>query len=324
MIAPPLWRQIQKNNFTKVSDLAEFLELKENQIHKLISKSAFPLNLPQRLAAKIEKGTLNDPILRQFLPVDDENLKVESYIADPLQEAKSLCTPKLLHKYHGRVLLVTTSSCVMHCRYCFRRHFEYETQRKSYEKELKNISEDPTIKEVILSGGDPLSLSNDTLQSLIQMIEAIPHITKLRFHTRFPIGIPERIDHDFLEILANTRLKVWFVIHSNHPKELDNDIFASLSKLQQQKVVILNQSVLLSGVNDNVNTLRELCETLVDQGVIPYYLHQLDRVDGASHFDVPIEKGKQLIEQLRRTLPGYAVPRYVQEIGGEPYKVNIK
>lgn len=322
-VLPPSWRQIQKNNFTKWADLADFLRLSEEQAGRILKKCKFPLNLPFRLAQKIEKGTLDDPILKQFLPVLDEELTDESFTTDPLGEQKALCSPKLLHKYHGRVLLVTTSSCAMHCRYCFRRHFDYEVERKDFLPELNNIRNDPTIKEVILSGGDPLSLSNRALGTLIQQIEDIPHVTKLRFHTRFPIGIPERIDSEFIEILSKSRLKVWFVIHSNHPKELDEDLFAALSLLQKEGVVLLNQSVLLAGVNDDFDTMHQLCETLVDRGVIPYYLHQLDRVAGASHFEVAIEEGKKLIEQLRRTLPGYAVPQYVKEIGGKPYKVVV-
>ncbi len=322
-VLPPTWRQIQKNNFTKWAELANFLELNDEQTAKILKKCRFPLNLPYRLATKIEKSTLNDPILKQFLPLTAEELENTSFTNDPVGEKKALCSPKLLHKYHGRVLLVTTSSCAMHCRYCFRRHFDYEVERKVFTPELDKIRNDSTVKEVILSGGDPLSLSNDALRSLISQIGDIPHVTKLRFHTRFPIGIPERIDSEFVDIIANSRLKVWFVIHSNHPRELGQDLFNSLNQLQKEGVVILNQSVLLAGVNDDIETLRQLCETLVDEGIVPYYLHQLDRVAGASHFEVPVEEGKKLLEQLKRLLPGYAVPRYVKEIAGEPYKVEV-
>jgi EF-P beta-lysylation protein EpmB len=322
-VVPVSWRQIQRNNVTKWQNLANFLELNDDQKEKILKKCRFPLNLPYRLAAKIQKGTLEDPILRQFLPIDEEEKDHAAFTEDPIGEKSTLSSPKLLHKYQGRVLLVTTSSCVMNCRYCFRRHFDYEVKRKSYEPELEVIRNDESIKEVILSGGDPLSLSNETLEALVNQLSDIPHVTKLRFHTRFPIGIPERIDEEFVNLVANCRLKVWFVIHSNHPRELDQDLFKHLKKLQKEGIVILNQSVLLAGVNDRVDTLRELCENLVDEGIVPYYLHQLDRVAGASHFEVPIEKGKMLVDQLRKCLPGYAVPRYVQEIAGEPYKVLI-
>ncbi|MEM1282223.1 MAG: EF-P beta-lysylation protein EpmB [Chlamydiota bacterium] len=322
-VLPPTWRQIQKNNFKKWTELVSFLELNQEQSSKILKKCRFPLNLPYRLAAKIEKKTLDDPILKQFLPVTDETMEDENFSRDPVGDRKALCSPKLLHKYHGRVLLVTTSSCAMHCRYCFRRHFDYEVERKDFEPEIESIRHDPTVKEVILSGGDPLSLSNVALRTLISQIDEIPHVTKLRFHTRFPIGIPERIDEEFLEIIENSRLKVWFVIHSNHPRELDKDLFAYLNRLQRNGVTVLNQAVLLAGINDNVDTLTELCEKLVDHGVVPYYLHQLDRVAGATHFEVPIEKGKRMIEELKRVLPGYAVPRYVKEVPGEAYKVEI-
>lgn len=322
-ILPPTWRQIQKNNFTKWEKLLAFLEIEGDQTGRVLKKSPFPLNLPYRLAAKIKKGTLEDPILKQFLPLVDEQIERENFSNDPVGDNKVLCSPKLLHKYYGRLLLVATSACAMHCRYCFRRHFDYAVQTKDFEREIDLIRSDASIKEVILSGGDPLSLSNEVLSKLISQLSDISHVTKLRFHTRFPIGIPERIDSEFVSMLATTRLRVWFVIHCNHPQELDSDLFSALRRLQREGIVILNQSVLLAGVNDNLDTLRELFECLVDGGVVPYYLHQLDRVAGSSHFEVPIEKGKRLVEQLRRLLPGYAVPRYVQEIEGEPYKVII-
>ncbi|ADI37697.1 uncharacterized KamA family protein YjeK [Waddlia chondrophila 2032/99] len=317
------WRQIQRQNFTNWEKLADFLELDEFHRQEIMKNPRFVLNLPIRLAKKIEKGNLNDPILRQFLPMVAEMVETAGFVSDPVGDHACRKASKLLHKYNGRVLLVSTSACAMHCRYCFRQNFDYEVEDKTFDEELEVISKDETIKEVILSGGDPLSLSNRHLGALLEKISAIPHINRLRFHSRFPIGIPERIDDEFLEAVDRLPHQVWFVIHCNHPRELDKDIFDRLNTLRKLGVNILNQAVLLRGVNDDADTLAELCETLSDHGIFPYYLHQLDRVQGASHFEVSKEEGLQLIDQLTRRLPGYAVPKYVQEIAGEPSKTPL-
>ncbi len=316
------WRAVQRKNFTQFKTLFEFLELQPHHLPQLLEKSPFPLNLPYRLAAKIAKSTLEDPILRQFLPLAKEAVITPGFTADPVGDEPSRTSSKLLHKYQGRALIVCTSACAMHCRYCFRKNFSYETD-KSFDTEIQAIVEDPSITEVILSGGDPLSLSNATLQDLIDCLSAIPHLNRLRFHTRFPIGIPERIDAPFLEILANTRLQSYFIIHCNHPQELDGDIFAALKKIQRLGIPVLNQAVLLKGVNDDIDALKTLCETLSDQGIMSYYLHQLDRVQGSAHYEVAEEKGRDLVQQLQALLPGYAVPKYVREVAGEPSKTPL-
>jgi EF-P beta-lysylation protein EpmB len=318
------WRQIQRSNFTNWEKLADFLELDEHERLEISKKPGFILNLPLRLARKIEKGNLEDPILRQFLPTTAEEIVSKGFVVDPVGDHACRRASKLLHKYQGRVLLVTTSACAMHCRYCFRQNFDYDVEDKTFTEELEVIAQDKTIKEVILSGGDPLSLSNHQLQALFERIAEIPHINRLRIHSRFPIGIPERIDDHFLEMIKKMPKQVWFVIHCNHPNELDNDIFSHLKALQRLGVVVLNQSVLLRGVNDDVDAMAKLCETLCDNGVLPYYLHQLDRVQGAAHFEVSREEGLELIDQLIVRLPGYGVPKYVQEISGEPSKTPIK
>ena len=320
---PPIWRQIQKQNFTDWKKLAAFLELQEIQQESILKSSHFPLNLPLRLAQKISKGTLDDPLLRQFLPTIDETKHLPNFVADPVGDNLSRRESKLLHKYEGRVLLVCTSACAMHCRYCFRQNFDYDTETKLFDKEISIIEEDSSIHEVILSGGDPLSLGNDVLNTLLKRISAIPHITRIRFHTRFPIGIPERIDADFVEMLSSIPQQIWFVIHCNHASELDNEILARLKLLQKKGMLILNQAVLLKGVNDDAETLKVLCETLVNHGIIPYYLHQLDRVQGASHFEVQEEVGHQLIADISKVLPGYAIPKYVREISGSPNKTML-
>ena len=317
------WRDILRKNFTSWEKLADFLDLSLEDRQKIIVKKNFPLNLPYRLAQKIEKGNFNDPILRQFLPTSAENVKSQGFVADPVGDQSFRCGSKLLHKYQGRVLLVTTGACAMHCRYCFRQNFDYDVEDKTFESELEQIANDSSIFEVILSGGDPLSLPNRLLKILIQKIAAIPHIRRIRFHTRFPIGIPERIDDEFLEIIKDTPVQFWFILHCNHPRELDSDVIEKMTALRQLGVNILNQAVLLQGVNDDADTLTNLCLSLVDQGIFPYYLHQLDKVQGAAHFEVAEEKGLLLMGEIAKRLPGYAVPKYVREIMGEPGKTGL-
>lgn len=318
------WRKILRQNFTQVDKLISFLNLDEEKKHRVLKKPKFSLNLPLRLAKKIKKNDLNDPILRQFLPLEEEMALTPGFILDPVGDANCKLNPKLLHKYEGRVLLLLTSACAMHCRYCFRQNFDYaEPQGFLFEDEIKLISKDKSIHEVILSGGDPLSLSNQNLHSLIEKLDKIPHIKRLRFHTRFVIGIPERIDEGLLSIFNKTRLQIWLVLHINHVQELDEEIFLRVKELQKKGAVILNQSVLLKGINDDVKVLADLSEKLVDHGILPYYLHQLDQVQGASHFKVEEKKGLELIEALTKKLSGYAVPKYVQEIAGAPSKSPI-
>lgn len=318
-----LWRQIQKTNFTDLNKLADFLELDASQRAFLLPSPSFPLNLPLRLASKIQKKTLADPILRQFLPLHAETVPVKGFCQDPVADETFRKKGRLLHKYKGRALLVASSACAMHCRYCFRQNFNYQEKNPHFNEELQILAQDTSISEIILSGGDPLSLSNSVLFDLIARLEEIPHLTRLRFHTRFPIGIPERLDEPFLQSLSQTRLSTWFVIHSNHPLELDEDVLKALGKVQRLGIPILNQFVLLRGVNDDLPTLKALCEKLVDHGIFAYYLHQLDRVSGTAHFEVPEEEGMGLIRKLSDELPGYAVPKYVREIAGNSSKTPI-
>lgn len=322
-LASSEWKQQLRKNFTSVSKLADFLLLTPAQRSLLLDRPRFVLNLPLRLAEKIEKGTLEDPILRQFVPLGKELFIADGFLQDPVGDSACRLGAKLLHKYAGRVLLVTTSACAMHCRYCFRQNFDYDTADKTFAEELAHIENDSSIKEVILSGGDPLSLSETVLESLLLRISQIPHVRRIRFHSRFLIGIPERINAHFLELIERLPQQVWFIIHCNHPRELDADIFTKIQQLQLRRVVVANQAVLLKGVNDQIDVLKELCETLVDHGVLPYYIHQLDRVQGAAHFEVPEERGRALIQQLTSLLPGYAIPKFVREIPGAPSKTAI-
>ena len=313
------WQKIFRSNFRKWEELADFLELSADQRAQIFPCRSFPLNLPRRLAAKVEKGNINDPILRQFLPLAEESLEKVGFSCDPCQETAVRPKPRLLQKYAGRALLIPTSACAMHCRYCFRRHFDY-AQDSGLQEELELLRFDSSISEVILSGGDPLSLPNHKLQLVIDAIDAIAHVKRIRFHTRFPIGIPERIDEGFLQLLPR-RAQTIFVIHCNHPLELDEDVLDALQRIERRGIPVLNQTVLAAGVNDTVATLQTLCERLIDHGILPYYLHQLDRVAGTAHFEVPIARGLELIQELAARLPGYGVPQYVTEVPKAPAKV---
>lgn len=319
----PLWRTILRKNFTRPEELISFLQLSETQQKALDISPDFVLNLPRRLAEKMEKGTLSDPLFLQFVPLKKERIVHPHYQADPVMDASFQREEKLLQKYTGRALIISTSACAMHCRYCFRKNFNYQTQDKTFAKELETIQNDPTLEEIILSGGDPLSLSNDTLDALLKNLASISHVRRIRFHSRFPIGIPERIDSDFLAILKESPKQIWFVIHANHANEFDHDVWQALKSLQLLGIPVLNQSVLLRGVNDNPETLHALCQELIDHGIMPYYLHQLDQVQGSSHFAVPDNVGHALIDYLSANLPGYAVPKFVQEIPGKPCKTIL-
>jgi EF-P beta-lysylation protein EpmB len=283
----------------------------------------FPVFAPLALVAKMKSGDPHDPLLRQVLPLADELQAAANFTNDPVGDVAAAIGPGLLHKYHGRALMVTTGACAVHCRYCFRRHYPYDAGPHSiadWQPALAQLAADPTIEEILLSGGDPLMLVDFQLQQLIIQLTAISHLRRLRIHTRLPIMIPERVTDALITALRTTRLTAIMVIHANHPAELDEPVVASVARLIDAGVPLLNQSVLMRGVNDDAEVLAELSRRLIDSRVMPYYLHQLDRVAGAAHFEVPISRGRELIELLRTRLPGYAVPRYVQEIPGEGCK----
>ena len=242
---------------------------------------------------------------------------------DPVGDANALQAAGLLQKYQGRGLLITTGACAIHCRYCFRRHYPYSDSPRSpddWQPALDRLAADHTIDEVILSGGDPLTLVDRHLAELARRIERIDHVRRLRIHTRLPIVIPQRVTGELIGWLTATPLTPIVVVHANHSQEIDDATAAALSRLVDAGIPVLNQAVLLRGVNDNVAALVGLSRRLIDLRVMPYYLHQLDRVQGAAHFEVPIARGMALVEEMRRQLPGYAVPRYVQEVAGEPHK----
>jgi EF-P beta-lysylation protein EpmB len=289
-------------------------------------EQSFPTFVPWEFLRRIRRGDAGDPLLRQVLPCGDEDLERPGYSDDPVGDLDALVAGGLLHKYHGRALLITTGACGVHCRYCFRREFPYVaagSRSEDWRGSIDYLRDHLDLEEVLLSGGDPLTLVDQKIDQLLSEIEAIAHIRRLRIHTRMPIVIPQRVTADLVERLASSRLTVWFVVHANHPNELDGDVLQRLGMLIDAGIPVLNQAVLLRGVNDDAQTLIELCRRLVDHRIQPYYLHQLDRVRGASHFEVPVAEGHRLIEQLRQTLPGYAVPTYVVEETGKESKTPL-
>jgi EF-P beta-lysylation protein EpmB len=286
----------------------------------------FPLLVPRSYLARIEPGNPGDPLLRQVLPLDAETQNVQGFVPDPLDEAEAHAAPGLLQKYAGRALMIAAGSCAVHCRYCFRRDFPYGQEPRrldDWEPAFAAINADDTLREIILSGGDPLMLTDRRLATLCQRLDGAAHLRRLRIHTRLPIVLPDRVTDGLVELLVGTRLTPVVVVHANHPQELQDDCATALRKLVRSGIPVLNQAVLLRGVNDSVEALCALCERLVELGVMPYYLHQLDRVAGAAHFEVSEERGLELITELRKRLPGYAVPKYVREIPGEASKTPL-
>ena len=286
----------------------------------------FPLIVPRSFVARMRKGDPYDPLLRQVLPLGLERDSAAGFAFDAVGDLNARRAPGLIHKYHGRALLIAVGSCAVNCRYCFRRHYPYGNdprQPDDWQPALDEIAADPSLTEVILSGGDPLMLTDPRLAALVSRLEGISHLRRLRLHTRLPIVLPDRVTPRLLTILSTTRLAASVVVHANHPQELTADCAKAITQLSRSRFAMLNQSVLLRGVNDAADVLIELSERLFDLGVMPYYLHQLDRVAGAAHFEVPEAEGIAIVEEMRKRLPGYLVPRYVRETAGEPSKSAI-
>jgi EF-P beta-lysylation protein EpmB len=288
---------------------------------------AFPLRVPRAFVARMRRGDPADPLLRQVLPLAAEDAVVEGYGADAVGDLASRAAPGVLHKYAGRALLVATGSCAVNCRYCFRRHFPYADEGAAADRwrgALAWLAGQPDIDEVLLSGGDPWALSTARLAEFTAGLRALPQVRRLRVHTRLPVVLPDRVDAELLAWVRGLHLPLVVVVHANHPAELDAGTARAFADLRAAGATLLNQAVLLRGVNDAVSTLAELSEALFDQGVLPYYLHQLDRVAGAAHFAVADATARELEESLRRRLPGYLLPRLVRETPGAPYKVPLR
>ncbi len=321
------WQNAMKHAIRNSKELCEALSLSFETVQTSVGgESQFPVFVPLEFLSRMRPGDVNDPLLLQVLPRAEESLVDPAFEDDPVGDRQVEKAPGLLHKYHGRVLLIVSGACAVHCRYCFRRHYPYATAPKSTERwlpALEYILSDSSIHEVILSGGDPLTVVDEHLAELVERLDAIPHLRRLRIHTRLPVVIPQRVDQHLCHWLTKTRLSKWIVLHINHPQEIDEHLVNSISRLQGTGATVLNQAVLLRGINDSVQPLESLCERLVDCGVLPYYLHQLDRVSGATHFEADRAKGLEIVNELARRLPGYAVPKYVVEIAGEPNKSLI-
>lgn len=291
-----------------------------------LASEQFPLRVTLSYLSRMEKGNRDDPLLKQVLPLSAELEIHAGFGTDPVGDLAASPLPGLLHKYQGRVLLMTTGACAIHCRYCFRRHYPYTEGCASpnrFESVLDYIRADASIEEVILSGGDPLSLSNERLLGLLFRLSEISHLKRLRLHTRLPVVLPERIDTSLLAGLARLPQALVMVLHSNHPNEIDASVIAALRGLSDIDVNLLNQAVLLKGINDDVPSLKRLGEQLFAAGVLPYYLHQLDRVQGAHHFEVARPAALALIDALSQQLPGYLVPKLVEEVPGAAAKTLL-
>ncbi len=315
------WQKELANAITNVEQLLAATKNDAAAVQQHICTPAqFPIRVPFPYIKRIVPGDINDPLLRQVLSYREETLTTPGYLHDPLQETNSNVKPGIIHKYKGRVLLVLGSTCAINCRYCFRRHFPYQNNQNStlqWTQALDYIRRDSSISEVIYSGGDPLVNSDKKLASVTQQISEIDHVKRLRIHTRMPVVIPQRVTDELLGWLTETNLKVSMVLHINHANELDTEVAEALAKLSMNNVILLNQSVLLQGVNNHADALVTLSESLFDHGIIPYYLHLMDKVQHTAHYDTPLQSAHILEQELLARLPGYLVPKLVFE---EPAK----
>ncbi|MEM9825735.1 MAG: KamA family radical SAM protein [Planctomycetota bacterium] len=318
------WRTEVRQALRTTAAVRQFVGL-ENEA-PATPERAFATFVPRPWARRIRRGDPDDPLLRQVLVDAREGDSVDGFVTDPVGDECSSVGGGLLHKYTGRALLITTAACGIHCRYCFRREFPYSqhaSRGSGYRSALAQIRRDDSIREILLSGGDPLMLDDNSLGQLTDQLAGIDHLRRIRYHTRMPVAIPSRITDAWIKMVTASRLRHWVVIHANHPAEFDAEVCAALGRIIDAGIPVLNQAVLLAGVNDRFDVLRDLCELLIDVGVQPYYLHQLDRATGTAHFEVSVETGKHLMSQLREVLPGYAVPQYVAEIPAQKHKTPL-
>lgn len=325
--AAPRWQQELSNLITEPEELLQLLGLTPDDVGVPADVlHAFPLKVPRPFVARMRPGDARDPLLLQVLPSIQESDDTPGYGFDPLSEADFNPQPGILHKYQGRVLMLAAPHCAVHCRYCFRRHFPYQEKvpaRQVWEQSLAWLAGQSQISEVIYSGGDPLAASDKHLAWLTNRISEIPHIGRLRLHTRTPVLVPARVDDKLIAWLRDCRLQKVVVIHCNHANEIDAEVVAAMHRLRDAGVTLLNQSVLLKNVNDSVQALAQLSEALFAAGVLPYYLHALDKVKGVAHFDVEEKRARALMSELKQQLPGYLVPRLVREIPGESSKTGL-
>jgi L-lysine 2,3-aminomutase len=320
------WKTDLRNSYTRVQDLLQALKLKTCEVDTYFpTKNDFPFRVTKAFAGRMKQKDPQDPLLLQVLPTNAEFVHNLNFNNDPVGEIPLEKNSSLLHKYHGRALLITTGSCAINCRYCFRRVFPYQSliDTNSFSNAIKTITEDTSLKEIILSGGDPLILDDNKLCEILERFNLIAHIERVRIHSRLPIVLPNRITPQFIKLMQNNRFQTCLVVHVNHPNELDTTTVGALRGYKNNGLMLLNQSVLLKNINNNIETLSELSDLLFSAGVLPYYVHLLDRVTGTAHFEVTEDESLQLEAQLRNRLPGYLVPKFVREISGDESKTPI-
>lgn len=322
------WQHQLRNVVTSRAELLRILGLGETEVgHSGGADESFALKVPRCFVQRMRYGDPRDPLLLQVLSTGQEMLDAPGYSTDPVGETGAANPHRgIIHKYHGRVLLIVSSGCAVNCRYCFRRHFPYsenQNSRQQWREALQLIRDDKSIEEVILSGGDPLVATDEQLQALVAQIAGIAHVRRLRIHTRLPVVIPARITDSLLDAITHPRLQTVVVIHCNHASEMDESVASALAALRCRGITLLNQSVLLADINDTLEAQLALCQRLFATGVLPYYLHLLDKVQGAAHFDVPEHHARMLLEGLKARLPGYMVPRLVREVEGATSKVGL-
>jgi len=320
------WQKELANVVTDPKKLLEMLNIepKKYLLH-FKARKLFPVRVPRPFIKKMQQGDFNDPLLKQVMPLSDEFLLSPGFVTDPLAEHESK-VEGLLHKYKHRVLLIVKAGCAINCRYCFRRHFPYadnSPNKHRWQYALDYIQKNKEITEVIFSGGDPLMASDEHLAWLIDNIEKISHVKRLRIHTRLPVVIPKRVTTTLVELLKNTHLKATVVLHINHGNEINKALAEAVEPLRAARIPLFNQSVLLKGINDKADILAELSEKLFDIGIQPYYLHMFDQVQGAAHFDVNEQQAVNIVKELMTILPGFLMPKLVREIAGEANKTPI-
>jgi EF-P beta-lysylation protein EpmB len=322
---PEAWRDELRHAFRDAGALLDHLQLEPEQVN-LLGKPDFPILIPRPFASRMEIGNPADPLLLQVLPHWGENDTVPGFVSDPVGDRESRAQRGLLHKYRGRILLITTGACAVHCRYCFRQAYPYGNDhfdRRQYEALVQYLQTHPDIEEVILSGGDPLMLDTTRLQALGEAVQKPGTVRRLRLHTRVPIVLPSRVNQALVDWLSGLAVQPVVVVHANHPAEFDSDVDEALKRLRHAGAMLFNQAVLLADINDRVDLLAALMRRGFEAGVVPYYLHLLDRVEGAARYECDTSTALDLMEQLRRQLSGYLVPKLVREQAGAPYKLPV-
>ncbi len=320
------WQQQLSEGFCEIDALCRHLNIASTDLPNIEDIRQFPLKVPLSFVERMERGNPEDPLLRQVIPLHDEMSIVPGFSPDPVGDLNAIAEQGVLQKYRRRALLILTGACAINCRYCFRRNFPYGENQltpKIQEQALAYISSQKDISEIILSGGDPLLLNDAKISALFQSLGEIPHLSRIRIHSRLPVVLPARIDNNLLDIFKRSRKKIVLVLHANHSRELSSEVECVCKSLASCGVTLLNQSVLLRGVNDSAIALCELSERLFSIGVLPYYLHLLDKAQGTAHFDVEADRAIRLMLQIKTQLPGYLVPKLVKEVAGAPNKLTL-